>query len=65
MTNTCRVRLIITNEYGDKTDVAVSMVDSTLGSVYNAIHNALLGSEFSPESVEEVFPYKEKYRRTL
>ena len=65
MTNACRVRVIITNEYGDKTDVAVGMVDSTLGSVYNAIHNALLGSDFSPELVDEIFPYKEEYRRTL
>jgi len=65
MANTSRLRLIITNEYGDKTDVAVSMPDSKLESVYNAIHNALLGSQFHPELVEQFFPYIEEYDKTL
>ena len=60
MKNLCRARLILTNEFGSKTDVAVAMPDSSIVSVYNAIRSALLASEFHPETVDNIFPYIEE-----
>jgi len=56
MENTCQVRVIITNEFGQQTDVAVGMPDSTIDSVYNAVRKSLLGHEYYPETVEKCFP---------
>jgi len=65
MENLCEVRLVIINEFGNQTDVAVAMPDSTIVSVYNAIRNALLASEFNLETVDTIFPYMEELETPL
>ena len=50
------MRLVITNSFGDVTDVTISLKDDSMESVYDALRSALMGCGFAPETVNEYLP---------
>jgi len=47
------LEFIYTNEFGDRTQIKTDLYDSTIESLYNAIHYALAGCGFAKETIDE------------
>jgi hypothetical protein len=50
------LRLVLTNEFGDATDITKDLVDSTISSVFWAIRDTLAGCGYNPINIDEWFP---------
>jgi hypothetical protein len=50
------LRLILTNEFGDQTDITKTLPDSSMDQIYVAIREALAGCGFSAETIDLFFP---------
>ena len=50
------LEFIYTNEFGDKSEIKLDLYDSTIGSVFQGIRQALAGCGFSEKNIEEYFP---------
>jgi hypothetical protein len=50
------LKVMFTNEFGDKTEVTKDLSDSTIGSVVEAFRESLMGFGFSPNNVDDYIP---------
>jgi hypothetical protein len=50
------LRLILTNEFGDQTDITKTLTGSSMDQIYPAIREALLGCGYGAETIDEFFP---------
>jgi len=49
------LRLVLTTEFGNTTDITKSLEDETMGNVYEAIREALAGCGYVKETIDEWF----------
>lgn len=47
------LKVVFTNEFGDKTEIIKDLNDPTIGSVVAAFRECLLGIGFHPNNVDE------------
>ena len=50
------IRIVFNNGFGDITDVTKTLVDGTIGDVFEAIRECLAGCGFQAENIDEWFP---------
>jgi hypothetical protein len=53
------LRLILTTEFGDVTDVTQDLLDSSMEHLFWAVRHALAGCGYSEESIQQWFPEEE------
>ena len=50
------LEFIYTTEFGDRSEIKLDLYDATIGSVFQAVRQALAGCGFAQSSIEEWFP---------
>lgn len=50
------IHIILVNEFGNKAEVKLDLMDSSIHAVIENIRIALMGLGFSPENVNEYLP---------
>jgi hypothetical protein len=50
------LRLILTDEFGDQTDITKTLTGSSMDQIYVAIREALAGCGYSLVTIDEFFP---------
>lgn len=50
------LRIILTNEFGDTTDITKDLNGSGIESVFEALRSALAGCGYAQETIDEWFP---------
>ena len=50
------IRIVLTNEWGDQTDITKTLTCGTMHEIYPAIRDALLGCGFGQKTIDEWFP---------
>jgi hypothetical protein len=53
---TATIRIVITDEFNNSTDITKTIADPTIETLYQTIREALLGSGWQPDTVNEWFP---------
>jgi len=49
------IRIVLTNEFGDSTDITKSLTGSAMDEVYHAIGECLAGCGYADETIQEWF----------
>jgi len=50
------LRIVFTNPFGDSTDITKTVGEGTIGNIFEAVREAIMGCGFAKESVDEWFP---------
>jgi len=50
------LRIVLTTEFGHKTDISIDLADESMDSVFWAIRDALAGCGYAKETIDEWFP---------
>lgn len=50
------LKLVFTNEFGDRTEIEKTMISGDIGDVFRSIRDMLMGCGFQKANVDEWFP---------